>query len=326
MLSNNYLSLVIATLEYLIINNEKIYSDLIPKIQTIPYDKLSEKIKETFINPNEIVNLKYDNIICKKASKFHPDLIINNQNFIEELKKNIKDVNCINFIRNLCITYFFHESIDDVRYGIIQKIRNYNNEVVVIDIKRNKIDEFRINFDDINKYQPENIVVIEDNKTIHLLNGINGNLDKIGYIKSEIIKLDLLKKEGFIRKTSDLLNKDYFFNFRSCNFVPEKGDLVNFISSINTSNKYLNVPLALRITKIEMEKCQIISVGFNKQKNLIFGEAEDIKTKERLFFRLSKIEVVIQNNDIYEYSIIHEAKDEFLKLIKLKLKCKIARL
>jgi hypothetical protein len=324
MLSNKYLNFVLEYLEFILEYDDKLFSELVNIIQLIPFIKLTERLKRVFncqYTEKDVHDLNFSTL---NINDHHPDIIKSDIKFIEKIKQSIKNVACIDFVKNLGISYLFHESLKEIKYGIVTNIRDSSNTVLIIEIESQKQPEYRLIIDDITKFSVEDIVVIELNRTINTINVSNSSLQKIGFVDSEILSINSSKNEGFIRRLNDTVSKDYFFNFKSCDYLPEKGDKVVFIPAINTHKKYLNEPIALRISKIKMSKCHVKRITHNQIKNIISGEAEDLESKEKLFFMIRGIDnenctPSIEENKIYEYSTIKEPVNDRLKRIKLKL-------
>ena len=95
-----------------------------------------------------------------------------------------------------------------------------------------------------------NIVLVDERSKIHQLK-INSFLKKsAGFKIGKIIKYNSLKNEGFIAASDDMSLGDFFFSKRSCDFVPELGDQVEFIPVPNPFTKYKDKFIALNITKV----------------------------------------------------------------------------
>jgi hypothetical protein len=274
-----------------------------------------------------LLTLSKSNILIEHPSKYHPDTIVSNTDIISMLHQNIKDSKFVDFVRQLGITYIFHKEIPSVHYGIIDNV--FGNSIKLYSITKNVFIEILEYHSDLSKYKTEKIVVIENNNRIKLLNEKDEYIDKIGYVKSDIINVYPDKQEGFIanNKPEDTSNySDYYFHFRSCNFTPKTNDTVKFIPALNPSKKYLNEPIALKIIKIHNSRCKVLFSDLNHSRTSLYGKAVDIETDETLFFSLpleylqyiQNVSDQIVENQIFEYRVIKEKKDELLKLIKFK--------
>jgi hypothetical protein len=262
-------------------------------------------------------------IDIENPKAYHPAHIINNIKLLKTIEKNITEKAYVFFIQNLGLTYMFHKNIVNVNYGIVLAI--YNNRLKIFSILQKQIIELNICSDEISKFSTEKIVVLEKNNTVNLIDEDKEFLNRIGYIESEIIHINEEREEGFIKVISDKYSSDYFFHFRSCNFIPQIGDYVKFIPALNPSKNYVNEPIALKIYKIELPKCKVLFSKYDLEKERIWGKAIDIITDEELFFSLNfgqekyilNFKDEIKENNLMEYSIIKGKKDSFLKLIKL---------
>lgn len=286
---------------FAILNNDELNIE-IPKIGFLELDK-------------ENFNYNYRNI--------HPEIIIRDKKIMKSLKKHITEPKAIEFVRKLGLVHLFHKNIENVNYGIVLDI--YNTRLKIYSIKRKMIDEYSICSKNVTDYKVDTIVVIEDNNTINVINENDANLNRVGYKKSEIVYLDEVRREGFIKMTTDMFSSDYFFHFKSCNFSPKISDFVKFIPALNPSKNHSNEPIALKISKIDYPKCRILFSVYDEQKERIWGKAINIITDEELFYRLNfgqekyikNFNDSINEKQIYEYSVIKEKTVELLKLIKL---------
>ncbi len=204
------------------------------------------ELKETVthkIKKKGFFKLKEKSIEIKKATKYHPSFFINDKNAIESLNKNINKQAYIDFIREISLVHLFHEKMEHVNYGIILEIKP--NKLKIFIFAKKQILDFTIAYDNILEFKKEDFVVIEQNNTIHIV-----EKHYKCFIKSEIIYINNERKEGFIRKINPHGIKDYFFQFKNCNFLPNYGDVVLFIPTINPYKNYKNEPIAINIIKI----------------------------------------------------------------------------
>ncbi len=264
----------------------------------------------------------------KSPSKYHPDILVSDRGILSMLKRNLTMRQYLKFIGQVGITSYFHKELPDVHYGII--ICYYERFLKIYSLKHHEFIEMVICQDDLSAYQPERIVVIENDLKVNLLNEEDEDLDRIGYITSEILYVDGNKSEGFILKKDYPHGSDYFFHFDSCDFVPKVGDIVKFLPALNSSRNYINEPIALRVSKVLLRQCRILHVdylyaSYNCREMPVVGKAIDIVSGELLFFRIypkhlqdvKNSETPIKENQVFEYVVIKEEQEDQLKIIRL---------
>lgn len=265
-------------------------------------------------------------IDLNSPKKYHPDNIILDKEIMARLKSNLHSIKYTSFIKQLGISSYFHKKIDDINYGIIVNIP-YGNIIKIFSTVFNKIIDFHISKEDIELYQLEKVVVIENKYKVSLISVKDEYIDKIGYVKSKIVTINLSRKEGFIEKMKldNSESGDYYFNFISCNFSPELNDSVKFIPSRNHIKQYLNKPVALKIHKIIFPKCKIIYSDYSIYDGYIRGKAIDTVTEEPLAFRLKSdnlqdiesLTEYIKKDQIFEYKIFKVKYDDPIKIVYL---------
>ncbi|TAE07908.1 MAG: hypothetical protein EAZ95_17835, partial [Bacteroidetes bacterium] len=103
------------------------------------------------------------------------------------------------------------------------------------------------------------------------------------FIESTVAWLFPDRQEGFIYNINNQSKqgKDYFFDYDACDFEPQVGDKVHFISVLNPAKKYQGKPVAVLIKKA-VHICQIRNC-YNKMTHSHI-EAFDVHTNTMLKF------------------------------------------
>lgn len=245
---------------------------------------------------------------------------------IENIKKDLlknntyQNEHILKFIKKTGITYLFENELNNLNYGIIVYLNNSFLKLYLFNEK--KIIEHHLKpFENIN-FKEHDFIIFEENSSIKKTN-CSSKLE-ILFIESEIININYSRNEGFIlyKNKTKVYDSDYFFHFQSCNFLPSIGDNVKFLPTSNPSTNHLNQPLAIKISKIERPTCKITE--YRKDNNYqIYGKAIDNISNELLFFSFKENLLKILNKsmdlcieDEFEYSIIKEANNDLLKIIK----------
>ncbi|WP_430408452.1 NACHT domain-containing protein [Kordia sp.] len=180
----------------------------------------------------------------KKETVYHPDAVLANKSLVNYIDRNFNYI--ISFINSLGIAYRYHQHIKKIHYGII--IQSTEKLVQYYSMNTKKFYSKLIYDFDLNIYREEDIIIIEETGLITVINDLDeAKLDKIGYIESKVVALGY--QEGFIKNTE--ISKDYYFNFKSCDFIPEKDDIVRFIPAKNSYVSNENQPMALKISLIK---------------------------------------------------------------------------
>jgi hypothetical protein len=156
------------------------------------------------------------------------------------------------------------------------------------------------------------VKVIEKNGMICPIEMIKDK-EKLGYLKSNVVRILEDRKEGFIANKRAKVNKDFFFDFDSCDKTPSLGKAVTFYPSVNISKNHYLEPVALNIT-VEADKYCIINRVINdKKKRKLLGWAKDIESDEILFFSIpnsyynKKIKLKIgpiYEGNVYTYEVV----------------------
>lgn len=293
------------------------------KFEISPFYRMISKIPDS-----GVLALPEGYIATHSPSNYHPSLLVSNPKVMSNLKQKLKVAQYAEFVSQLGITSYFHKEMEDVHYGIM--LTPYDeNCFEIYSLKHQKFIKMMIWHDDLSKYQQERVVVIENDFKVHLIPEEDEYIEKIGYIKSVIVHIDTCKNEGFIFKKDNQNRSDYFFHFRSCNFSPVVGDVVQFLPTLNPSKKHINEPIALKISKITPDLCKILYSGYNNGETHIVGNAIDLITEESLFFRIplrrfppiQNTGNLIEEDQVFEYITIEE-KEGLPKRIRLIKKIK----
>jgi len=276
-------------------------------------------VTHTFLNLNFAEPLRY-----------HPDIIARNPEVLDLLKRNILKKKVKKFVRDLGLSHLFHTHIQQTDYGVIVDV--FMNRVKVYSITHKNFIDFFVLQEKLNEYKTNEIVVIEDNLTIGSLPDQENRSSKIGFLESEVIAVDLERRDGFIRrsiaeKAATNIFSDYFFHFDNCNFEPHIGDYVSFIPALNRSKNYKNQPIALKVQRIERPHyvCEITKIGHDPRYDTIYGFGRDVHTGEQLYFKFLRrflryikgVETKIEAGELFEYIIYSEAFNGKYKRIKL---------
>ncbi|WP_046755679.1 NACHT domain-containing protein [Kordia jejudonensis] len=188
----------------------------------------------------------YNNFLfsMKKETMYHPDVILANPNLVSYMDRNYDRI--ISFINSLGISYRYHKHIKNIHYGIVTNITE--NYIKYFSLQTQKFySKLRYKFDQ-NIYKQEDVIIIEETGFITIINDpAEAKLTKIGYIESTVVALGY--QEGFIK--NNLLSKDYYFNFSSCDFIPQIGDTVRFLPAKNFYASNENQPIALKISLLK---------------------------------------------------------------------------
>lgn len=258
----------------------------------------------------------------------HPERLENDSNLVntifQELNINSK---IISLIFELGFSYIFHKKIPNVNYGIVLSI--YNLTVRVYSLLNKSIIEYTVLTIEIDKYRINQIVVIEINEKLGVISQEDERNTKIGYILDEIIRIDIVKKEGHIRKRNkkDSEEKDYYFHFNDCDFNPILGDIVSFLPAINIYPNSFGLPKAYNIYKvIGLRKCIISKLNYDGIKNEFYGSATDVESSEEMDFICYKSIWAKKNHlktgNMFTYKSILPSTDEKKQFIILIEKIK----
>lgn len=299
--------------------------------EAIKYQLVSDKIEHNipssgFLNINKLL------IDYTKPYNYHPDRLNSSfliKNLKDELaKKNSKHDIIEEFVKNAGLSFLFYDVLKTVRFGVVVSI--YRNLVNVFITNTGSFKEISCTENELKNIELNSAVIVENNGHLtffdHKKTGFN-----IGFLESVIIETFNDRREGFIRNddNNSIGYSDYFFHFDNCSFVPQIGDSVRFIPSINPSRNYQNQPVAILIEKIESPKCMIVEINQDDDNSNIRGTANDIISGEELFFSISEAAIYYIKNMVnaeliigqnFEYSIFKEAKGSFKKHIKLMRK------
>ncbi|WP_420573503.1 NACHT domain-containing protein [Kordia sp.] len=176
---------------------------------------------------------------------YHADSVLSDENWSKLIKRNIQERKTIRFVEDVGLTHAYHTELENVNYGIVV---NYVGKFLkYYNFKYANFGSLLMKSMYTNMYQEEDILIIEKNGKVHLVDNEESNLDKIGYIQSKVVAIGNL--EGFIKNEES--TKDYYFNFKSCNFIPKIGDKVRFLPAKNFYASNENQPIALRITQVD---------------------------------------------------------------------------
>ncbi len=275
---------------------------------------------------NNLIFEKDHNLEFANYKLYHPNTLLN-KNIINQIKiclssseSNQKN-KVENFIKKLGITYLFENDNISINYGII--IYSNHTFFKIYSFQKESISEYYIKSFEQQEFSIYEIIIFEENGLINKAKNYE-KTQKL-FFDSEIININSIRKEGFIKfnNKKQMYDSDYFFVFQNCNFLPSIGDKVRFLPSKNPSTNHINQPVAINISKTELPICIITEYSKNMNQQ-IYGKAVDSNNGELLFFSFKSNMLNYINNsedflcgDNFEYTIIKEAENEYLKLIKL---------
>lgn len=318
-----------------IIVNEKIRMQFVSfstrNNEAIKYQIVSDKIENNIPNSG-FLNIKLLLIDFTQPYKYHPDRL-KTDFFIKNIRRVLAERNSNHkieeeFIKNVGLSYLFYDLLKTVRFGVVVSI--YRNLVNVFIINTGSFKEISCTENEMEAIELNSSVIVENNGHLSFFDHKKADFN-IGFIESEIIEIFSERREGFIRNdgNNSIEGSDYFFHFDNCSFVPQIGDSVKFIPSINPSKNYQNLPVAILIEKLERPKCKIVELIQEDFNSNLRGIANDILTGEELFFSISEAAIYyikemdgtkLHIDQNFEYSIYKEAEGQFKKHIKLMKK------
>ena len=237
----------------------------------------------------------------------HPDVLLEKLEGEPDLTSALSKFNSL--IKKAGLAHRYVGEIDDLRLGVIVDI--HISLVKVYDIQSKKYTGILLPENEIALVNKNQLVVIEENGQLISVDQKDLKEDSI-WMDSIVSIVKPENNMGFIRRFDyKNLQKDYFFHFDNCNFIPKKGDQVRFIPSFNSSKQYRNHPTALLITKLEAPRCLIESFEKLEQREIYKLIAYDVSTREKIALdiprnKLHKIStfVDIEPGDVFEYTSI----------------------
>lgn len=267
-----------------------------------------------------------DYIDLKIFENTHPDLLLENKLFMNELHQKLSLSNnskYVEMVRNFGWIHKFHQFIPSTRYGLV--VRKYNALATIGIIGQSHFIS-RDNPDDY--FQIGDVCVFEKNNTFVLLDDQNDRSEKIGYIHSTVARVDYDKKEGHIFKRNKREDeKDFYFHFSDCDQTLSAGDYVSFIPGSNLALSSLGLPKAYKIQREkEVDKCEILTVNYNSVKKVLWGKCADLQTKESfiythfLEFRGMNQGRNIKIGQVYSYRlhVYHEGQEQKVRLLDIQ--------
>ncbi|QHV99300.1 NACHT domain-containing protein [Spirosoma endbachense] len=255
-----------------------------------------------FTNPKNLINILIENrnilnffINQNIFARIHPDLVVNDTELVSYIISNITEYNFI--IYNLNISFLFYGKTRSFEPGLILAISTYF--AIVLKLRTGELKALPIPQSFRNSFNVKKYVIIENNNNIHQIENIDIN-ENNGFKKSGIISVNYLKKTGFIHNLFS--TKDYFFSFKECDFIPEIGDEVFFISRTNEYEKYKNYLIAINIRFIRRLYCRLKTI---EEVNEYFtGMAIDTITNEEIQYSIKANNVLngkLFIDKIYKY-------------------------
>jgi hypothetical protein len=277
-----------------------IYSVPLKKLQNFKaYKYYSDSISSSLRELQKQSHFDFDNSICKYADEIlsikhkygidltiHPDLIENDLNIIEPSDGSSLYEQEKRIIKKLGLTYLF-ESITNVnQLGYITNLHEKNDfmeyEVFLVKQRKfTKVKEFLIS--DINTANISRFCFVQSSIRLRVVKSMK--LFHQFYMASFIVSVNEHKLEGFIRNDSKQAmfgNKDFYFLYENCSFMPEVGMSVCFLPAMNNSKRYQYLPFAYDI-KINENNLKIgIVTEYKKTAKGVKILLEDITTRKKL--------------------------------------------
>jgi hypothetical protein len=213
-------------IESLTISNDYVFFDM--SLEQVLRDMNASEIESMVIHPTILKNSPtVFSIIIEKFKSDRSSLI----NFL--LAKKLID-------------YYLERFSIDFECGIVTSNNREHDTCTIYFSQSKSTKEFKSH----NSLNIGNIVLVDAKSKIHALK-LNSLLKKrAGFKNGKIIKYNPLKNEGFIAAIDDMSLGDFFFSKRSCDFVPELDDKVEFVPVPNPIARYEGKFIALNITKI----------------------------------------------------------------------------
>lgn len=184
-------------------------------------------------------------VLSQPKYMYHPDLVVSNHKTLGFLKRNIENTTCVQFIKDLGLTSFFHELIEDVEYAVAVTVSSKGLSYFVINSNEYA---YSIHHNSENSKIVEGDLLVRDN--LNRLTSIRlreDMLDKIGFAAGRIVMVDPQKRLGFIQEEET--TNSYFFLFSWCDFLPKIQTSVRFIKSYDQFGKHKNKPTAIKVLK-----------------------------------------------------------------------------
>jgi len=230
-------------------------------------------------------------------------------------------------LSRLGLLHKFHRNAKIVHYGII--ISKYNLTVGILSLLKKTIFDFLVSREEIENLTINQVVVIEENREIGIISKEDQEIEKIGYVIDEIIRIDYERREGHIRKIEKVEQdeKDFYFHFEDCDFSPRLGDVVSFLPAINVFPSSYGLPKAYRISKIkDVSICKISKINYNGHSLDFYGIAINAENNEEMSFIIRKTSKLLTLNpkrdDKFTYRTIGFSIEEDRPFIKLLEKTK----
>jgi hypothetical protein len=179
----------------------------------------------------------------------HPTLLKKSQQVFSIIIEKFKSDkwSLINFLLSKkLIDYYLERSSIDFECGIVTSNNKEYDTCTIYFSQSKSTKEFKSH----NNLNIGNIVLVDERSKIHPLKISSFLKQMAGFKIGKIIKYDSLRNEGFIAASDDMSLGDFFFSKRSCDFVPELGDQIEFVPVPNPVARYKGKFIALNITKV----------------------------------------------------------------------------
>ncbi|MBT6820808.1 hypothetical protein HOA56_00130, partial [archaeon] len=277
-----------------------------------------------------IIQIESDTVDIREPLKYHPDLLSESEDILKYLGRYIESSLVKSFLIKTGISHLFTSKLGSrLNIGIILQDPNSANYIKYYSLTYKTINSLKDVYSLYTSIKENEFVIIEDNLRMYTL--IDMNLANHFYCESYIAEVNEKKREGFIscEKSKQKYDSDYYFTYDDCDFTPQKMDVVSFLPVVNVSMNYYGYPRAVFITKMKPKICRI--TYFKSGGIYHYGFAENIKTKENLYFNLPNegLEYIMDFKgcfvlgQTFHYYKLHDAHDdnlEHIKLLKMLLK------
>ncbi|RZK10423.1 MAG: hypothetical protein EOO46_10785 [Flavobacterium sp.] len=187
-----------------------------------------------------------------KPYSYHADILTEKDIFLRHIEANIKEsLATQDFVKKIGISSFYqqHKEID-LKLMVMVYLRQHDNhwQARLYDIQSKRIIGL-ISYSDCSSILQNDIVILENP---HLFRKADiATLPNDLFIESEIISIDFINKQGFIKDKNGV--KDFYFLFNHCHFEPALGDMVRFIPGVNFHKDYHEMPFGYCISKLSQK-------------------------------------------------------------------------
>lgn len=186
--------------------------------------------------------------------QFHPHFLVTNRLFDRYIRDNIKKGGLqsrilIGYLAKANYIHKYHDVIDSVNYYVVAY--KYNEFMKISKIGGGPIIPY---YDEKRVFNIGDVVLLEENEEIKKIAVSQKNIDKIGFVNSQVVNYDNSSLFGHIYRPNkwegdfyDSSKKDYFYVFKDCDISPSIGEYVSFIPAPNTHLSYEGYPRAYAI-------------------------------------------------------------------------------